>query len=279
MSSVVEIDYVVSLDYAAISSSPVERFGAKAANLALARRAGLPVLPGLVLTTDAVKIFADERHPAHGLVTTSWLAKTSELAGQFNGRLVVRSTSPLEDRADESREGFYTSVVDVSGGDAIHEATNEVIESAGREEMAVLAQPLVESLVSGVLFGIDPVTGDEGRLLIAVVNGLPEKLVSGETTASQYHVSRRGRVLAVEFPEDAGVAILKRTTVRHLARLAREAAREFNSPQDVEWAVDQRGKLWMLQSRPVTTRAKKPSEPGVFGTGGVDETPSDPFSL
>ena len=269
MSRVVEIDYVVSLDYAAISSSIVQRFGVKAANLALARLAGLPVLPGLVLTTDAVKIFVDERHPDHRMVTTSWLAKTSELAGQFNGRLVVSSTSPLEDGADTSLTGFCTFVVDVSGGAAIHEATTEVIESAGRDEMAVLTQPMVEPLISGVLFGIDPVSGDESRLLITAVNGLPEQLVSGEATGSRYHVTRRGRVLAVDFPQEARPAILKRTTVRRLAGLAREVAREFKSPQELEWAVDQRGKLWMLGSRPVTIRAKKPSEPDVFGTVGL----------
>lgn len=27
----------------------------------------------------------------------------------------------------------------------------------------------------------------------------------------------------------------------------------YQKPQDIEWAIDKQGKIWILQSRPVTT--------------------------
>lgn len=245
---------VVSLDEVVIAGSLVDRVGAKAANLVLARRAGLPVLPGVVLTTAAAKTFANERNPDHDRVTEQWLARTKHFAGNLNGRLVVRSSSPLGDSAKESHAGSYTSVLDVVGTEAVGAATIEVIESASGGEMAVLAQPLVEPLVSGVLFGIDPVTGGDNRLLIAVDHGIPERLTSGETTGTHYRLSPRGRVVGVAHPKTTEPVVLERATVRSLARLSRAVVHQFTSPQDVDWAMDRQGSLWLLQLRPVTNR-------------------------
>src|SRR5262245_47446712 len=76
--------------------------GAKAANLALARRAGLPVLPGVVLTTAW-----DHRgwsHPSraeHSPARTAW--ETLGEAGKHT--LVVRSSSTNEDGGSSSMAG------------------------------------------------------------------------------------------------------------------------------------------------------------------------------
>ncbi len=85
--------------------------GAKAANLARARRAGLPVLPGVVLTTDW-----DHRgwsHPSraeHSPARAAW-----ETLGESGGRtVVVRSSSTNEDGGSSSMAGVFESVLDVS---------------------------------------------------------------------------------------------------------------------------------------------------------------------
>ena len=41
--------------------------------------------------------------------------------------------------------------------------------------------------------------------------------------------------------------------VRELAELGRRIEEHYGAPQDTEWAFDPDGKVWMLQSRPVTS--------------------------
>ena len=143
--------------------------------------------------------------------------------------------------------------------------------------MAVLVQRQVAARIGGVLFGLDPVTGDRSHILVEAVAGGPESLVSGTVTAQRYLLGRRGRV--VEGPaEDGGPALLHRRERVRIARLAARAAREFGRVQDVEWAIDADDVLWLLQSRPVT--AVGSSDPGagsLLGPGPLGETFPEPL--
>jgi pyruvate,water dikinase len=66
-------------------------------------------------------------------------------------------------------------------------------------------------------------------------------------------------------------------TLRTLARLAKRAAAAFGGPQDIEWAIDHGGHLWLLQSRPITTAVGTPTG-HVLGTGPLAETFPEPLS-
>ena len=57
--------------------------------------------------------------------------------------------------------------------------------------------------------------------------------------------------------------------------MARATAKAFGSPQDIEWAFDRAGRLWLLQSRPVTAAAAGPVSGPTFGPGPVAETLPD----
>lgn len=266
--------WTISLDDAGSSlAGPllVEKVGAKAGNLARARRAGLPVLPGVVLPADAAAAYTDGDAPDHDGVVANWLAVTADLSRSAGGPLVVRSTAPDEDAAEDSHAGRYTSILDVAGAEAVDRATRAVIAS-GEGAMAVLAQPLVVPSVAGVLFGMDPVTGRTDRVMVAAVPGLPDQLVSGRVSPTHYHLTRHGRVRQVDRHPDGPVAVLDGRTARRLARLAERVRRLFGSPQDVEWAIDTAGRLWLLQSRPITTRVPVPASKAVLGVAGVDET-------
>ena len=60
---------------------------------------------------------------------------------------------------------------------------------------------------------------------------------------------------------------------RALAKMALRAERVFGAPQDIEWCVDTTGRLWMLQSRPVTAVASGDRvQSVVLGPGPVAET-------
>ncbi|HET6954856.1 MAG TPA: PEP/pyruvate-binding domain-containing protein [Acidimicrobiales bacterium] len=258
--------------------------GAKAANLAVARRAGLPVLPGTVLTTAW-----DHRGWSHPARRDRTGPARDALAAASDGgtrTVVVRSSSTNEDGAGSSMAGVFTSVLDVAGWPAFVAAVDEVLASGRRAaasglavaapdaRMAVLVQPQLDPRWGGVLFGADPVTGRADRLLVSAVEGGPDSLVSGQDDGWTATLSPRGRVLEVR---NGDASPLPRSALRALAGLARRAAAAFGGPQDVEWAIDQDGTLWLLQSRPITTPVGTPVGP-VLGTGPVAETFPDPLS-
>ena len=259
--------------------------GAKAANLALARAAGLPVLPGFVLTTAAFDPagpgWPDAPLP-EGLEAD--LRTAFDDIGGDRLALVVRSSSTVEDVGTSSMAGQFRSCLGVVGWDAFEAAVREVLCSSlgpvGAGEpapMAVLVQRQVAARVGGVLFGLDPVTGDRTHILVEAVPGGPESLVSGTVTAQRYLLGRRGRL--IEGPaQDGNPTLLDRRTRRRIAHLAARAAGEFGSAQDVEWALDADDALWLLQSRPVT--AVGSAEPGagaLLGPGPVGETFPEPL--
>jgi hypothetical protein len=66
---------------------------------------------------------------------------------------------------------------------------------------------------------------------------------------------------------------------RRLVRLARAAARVFDGPQDIEWAIDRDGQLVLLQARPITTLGDEARPEGpILGPGPVAETFPAPLS-
>ena len=247
--------------------------GAKAAALAKAAVAGLPVLPGMVLTTRATRARSlpmdDLRH--------AWAHMSHEGARS----LVVRSSSTAEDGATSSMAGQFTSVLDVRDWRAFMDAVHEVVESGaqasggGRDgqaqpgRMAVLVQPFLDPVYGGVLFGADPITARRDRVVIAAVHGGPHRLVHGQVSGDRWTLTAHGRVVSHEGGPD--VVELDFRSRRELAGLARRAAGLLGGPQDIEWAVDHHRKLWLLQSRPITVLAPTADGP-VYGPGPVAET-------
>ena len=253
--------------------------GAKAANLAMARRAELPVLPGMVLTTawDHTGWSHPSRiHDDHSPAKTAWRRMSDD------GRrpVVVRSSSTTEDGGTSSMAGVFTSVLGVTDWTSFVRAVDEVLASArtglaAGAPMAVLVQPQLTPRWGGVLFGADPVTGRTDRLLVSACEGGPERLVSGLDAGWTALLTPRGRRLETEAPDAAPA--LPASALRRLARLAKRAATAFGGPQDIEWAIDRDGTVWLLQSRPITTPTGKPTGP-VLGGGPLAETFPDPLS-
>ncbi|MER5211590.1 PEP/pyruvate-binding domain-containing protein [Streptomyces sp. NPDC002838] len=168
--------------------------GSKAANLARAARAGLPVLPGFVIPHGGGGDTVALRHAWH------------DLSDGGARPLVVRSSSPQEDTEESSLAGQFTSVLDVRGWRGFRTAVQTVLDSAHRPDgstapMAVLVQPMLTARVGGVMFGADPVEGRADRMLVSAVRGGPDSLVSGAQAGSNHWLSKHGRVLRTEPPE------------------------------------------------------------------------------
>lgn len=255
--------------------------GAKAAALAVAARHGLPVLPGFVVTTTLVEDLA-AGEPIPDQVLDAW----RELSRAGSLPLVVRSSSTVEDLGESSMAGRFESVVDVRDERTFRRAVGLVIRSreeaaahsdelTGSEPLAVLVQPLLTARCGGVLFGIDPVSGREDRLVVAVAEGGPDRLVGGEVDGSRLELDRSGRRLSLA--RGQGGTRLGGGELRALARLAARTAELFGGPQDVEWAVDAEGTLRLLQSRPVTAEPRGRPLGRIMGPGPVAETFPEPL--
>ncbi|MGN9818395.1 PEP/pyruvate-binding domain-containing protein [Streptomyces sp. SD11] len=281
--------------------------GSKAAHLARAARAGLPVLPGFVLpwSNGPWPVGPDDdgrgrgggNGNGNGNGNEPWQDEPWQVADGDPDRseslrrawlrlsdggalpLVVRSSSPQEDTQESSLAGQFASVLDVRGWRAFRAAVRTVLDSAHRPDgsvapMAVLVQPMLTARVGGVLFGADPLAGRSDRLLVSAVRGGPDSLVSGEQPGTTYWLTRRGR-LSHTAPEGAE-PLLGACELRRLARLARQARGVFGGPQDIEFGFDTAGRLWLFQSRPITAMAARPARGArLLGPGPVAETLPD----
>lgn len=253
--------------------------GAKAANLAASRRARLPVLDGFVITTIGTSALDNEFALRAGIESplhAAWvkLSHGGELP------LAVRSSSVAEDSTTSSMAGRFVSVLHVTGWDAFTAAVCEVVNSAASTElgdapMAVLVQPMAQARLGGVLFGLNPLTGDRSHYLLSVVEGLPDQIVSGAATGTQIVLGKHGAMHSVSGPLPANLRARHR---RRLASLARATRKLFGGPQDIEWLIDQDGILRLLQSRPITASALPPERSHPLGPGPVAETFPDPLS-
>jgi rifampicin phosphotransferase len=252
--------------------------GAKAANLAIARHAGLPVLPGMVLTT--AWDHSGWSHPSRldaSPARTAWRSMSDD----GSRPVVVRSSSTNEDGGTSSMAGVFTSVLDVADTASFVGAVDDVLASARHAliadaPMAVLVQPQLDPRWGGVLFGADPITGRTDRLLVSAVDGGPDRLVSGLDDGWTAVLSTRGRIVDTRNGSD-GAPPVPAAALRSLAKLAQRAATAFGGPQDIEWAIDGDGTLWLLQSRPITTPTGRPTG-AVLGAGPLAETFPDALS-
>jgi pyruvate, water dikinase len=252
--------------------------GGKGAGLAVMSGAGLPVPPGFVVTSAALSAAVDEdalrartrdkdMAGARALVAAA-AAPVEAVARAYaalTGRVAVRSSACAEDSADASYAGQQETFLDVDGLDAVLRRivdcwssffTDRAVfyrQSKGSLDdvaMAVVVQEMVESAKSGVLFTADPVHGRKDRMVIEAAFGLGEQVVSGEVTPDNYVLDRAGRVKRSRIVRDR---VLCDEECARLATLGARLAELNGGPQDIEWAFDQAGSLYLLQSRPITT--------------------------
>jgi pyruvate,water dikinase len=153
------------------------------------------------------------------------------------------------------------------------------------EEMAmgVVVMPMVAARASGVLFTRPPDAADQEAAFINAVWGLGKYAVGGVINPDHYLVSYEppGRVLAQTIPpkeimlvcrpqggveempvppEMVHAPCLQPGQLAQLVQWAAVLEKHFQQPQDVEWALDADGGLWLLQSRPLQLQAQRTSE-------------------
>ena len=143
-------------------------------------------------------------------------------------------------------------------------------------EMAVIAQRMIPSDVSGVIFTNNPVSGSSKEIVIESSWGMGASIVDGRVSPDRFVVERdsgriTGRVIGDKrfmvpanlesadqqrmlevAPERRRAVTLSDHQVASLVRCSQAAEAQFGGPQDIEWAITE-GELFVLQSRPITS--------------------------
>ena len=256
--------------------APVSAIGGKAAALARLARAGFDVPPFFVVAADA-GVVATEIHEA--------LARIAADGGVF----AVRSSAAEEDGAGHSFAGQFESYLNVDAADVPARVADVRVSAAAERVVsyrrergldgaapapAAIVQRMLTPEAAGVAFSSDPVSGRRGVQVVAAVPGLGDALVSGEADGDAYEVSRDGAVTVRRLREGATTRGFTDAQVAAIAALARRAAAHFGRPQDIEWAIE-RGRLWLLQSRPITTLGTLPDPDGtrrIFDNSNIAES-------
>jgi pyruvate,water dikinase len=181
----------------------------------------------------------------------------------------------LNVRRDDVLDAYRRSVASLFGRRALayrREHALPVAEAA----MAVGCQVMISAVASGVLYTVDPVSPEADGIVVTACRGLGVLVVEGRGGADRFVVSRSPpypilerqvaskREMIVAQP-DGGVDSIPVPDAERddpavsdgilavLARSARTIERHMRCPQDVEWAVDDEGRVWILQARPLRT--------------------------
>jgi len=207
--------------------------------------------------------------------------------------VAIRSSATAEDLPTASFAGQQVTFLNVQGEANVVEAVKNCWASLFepraifyREEkgfdhlkvgMAVPVQEMVPSQVSGVMFTIDPVTHDKSSLLIEAIYGIGELIVQGKVIPDQYLVDKKTlEIIKVAVAKQAVQLIkvgalnkqravprrlqskrkLTNKQIKELAKLGIKIHKHYFFPQDIEWVFD-KGKFWIVQTRPVTTIREK----------------------
>jgi pyruvate,water dikinase len=241
--------------------------GRKFAALARAARAGFAVPDAFAIATRAHALFrATGIWPEALRAAVVARARGLDLARGLS----VRSSAVREDLDGQSFAGQYLSFLEVGAEADLIASIEACWASAGSETvrsylqairqpgadgeapvLGVIVQRMVKSAIAGVAFSRNPLQPGSDAMVIEAVQGQGEGLVSGRLTPCRAEVARTGQVSVAAGGDRR---LRRRTPWRDIADLLAHLERAWQgTPLDVEWAVDGRGRLWLLQVRPITT--------------------------
>ena len=218
--------------------------------------------------------------------------KLSQQYGKKEESVAVRSSATAEDLADASFAGQQESYLNMKGEKQVLEAvkkcmaslfTNRAIsyrEDKGfdhfRVKLSVAVQKLVHSKSSGVMFSLDPDSGNRNFVFINGSWGLGDYIVQGKVNPDSFYVLKATKTIiskklgskkVMEVRSPAGVKhkvvpqsmrkkfCISDKEVLQLADYCMQIEKHYGRPMDVEWAKDTDGKLYIVQARPETVHS------------------------
>lgn len=219
------------------------------------------------------------------------------LGGVFENPLVaVRSSATAEDLPDASFAGQQRTFLNVKGEVDLMEAVRECWASLFepraifyREEkgfdhfkigLAIPVQKMIQSAASGVVFTCDPVTGEKNKIIVEAVYGLGELIVQGEVIPDYFMIDKNDfKIIKKIVSEQKYLLTMKNGQTKkylvsekikkkqkisdseaiRLAKISSKLHDHYYFPQDVEFAVDKKRNIYIVQTRPVTTLKEEKS--------------------
>jgi pyruvate, water dikinase len=139
--------------------------------------------------------------------------------------------------------------------------------------MSVCCLAMISARTSGIMYSKNPSNPSQNTVIISAVWGLGQYAVSGQVSPNVFVMAREdGRILEKRIPkqevmlvchelagtmevpvpeEDQGQACLADEVLKILFDYGIKLENHYGKPQDVEWAIDGDGTLFMLQTRPL----------------------------
>jgi pyruvate,water dikinase len=202
-------------------------------------------------------------------------------------RLSVRSSATGED-SEASFAGQHSTVLNVSEENVLS-AYKEVVSSTFNPRaifyrrtkgyldqdvvMSVACLVMIHAKASGVIYTLDPNDSRHAVIMISAVWGLAANLVEGSTSTDFYQVNKKSREIEnvdiaaketllrpdiVDGLKEEPIAdelkqksCLEPEEVQMLVDNALKLEKHYGYALDIEWAIDQMNRLFILQARPL----------------------------
>jgi pyruvate,water dikinase len=227
----------------------------------------------------------------------SYYGELCKVTGKEDVFVATRSAGPV------SHPGQYETYLNVSGGDDVVRNvirvwsstfnTRSVIARARLglplhyDPIGVAVLTMVDAKSAGVMFTVNPVTGDESKVAIEASFGFGEAVVSGNVTPDRYLVDKityeidervvsdKGAEFAYnpatkemaykELPSDKRkLPCLEDREILELTKIAKKVEAHFGCPQDIEYSIsgsmDFPESIFLVQARPESVWGKKKKE-------------------
>jgi pyruvate,water dikinase len=218
--------------------------------------------------------------------------------------VAVRSSATAEDLPDASFAGQQDTYLWVRGIDDVLHKVRKCWSSLftaraisyrlkmgfdhSKVLISVAVQKMVRSFTAGVMFTLNPSTGDRATVVIDSNWGFGESVVSGEVTPDQFQVNKITMDIvkrtvsdkAIYYTTDPDTDEVKKlevdaerrqqqtlldTEIISLVDLAKRIEKHYGKPMDIEWATEKflpfKGEVFILQSRPETVWSQKEVKP------------------
>ncbi len=302
-------------------SSTLEMVGGKGVSLSRMAKAGFPVPGGYHITTLAYRRFVEENSLQQSILESleqidisnleSLAAASQEISALFSNAAIpadvanavlqayaslpgmspavaVRSSATAEDLPEASFAGQQDTYLNVSGAEALLDATRKCWASlwtaraigyrarqniaAEGVALAVVVQLLIPAEAAGILFTANPIDGQRDQIVISASWGLGEAVVGGLVTPDTLTIEKSsGNILNREtanklvqtvrvnggtqeqpVPENLRqVPVLNDRQAAELAGLGVDIEALYHMPMDIEWTLAD-GKFAVVQARPIT---------------------------
>ena len=212
-------------------------------------------------------------------------------------RVAVRSSAIAEDLSSAAFAGQHDTFLNVVGPENVIRSIKKCWASLFNARalvyrkakglvsgesllMAVIVQLMIDSRSSGVTFTVNPLDGDPDIVVIESIWGLGEYVVRGVVTPDKLVIDKKSLKIVEKFiskkdkelvfdpakgssserPVDerrASEQSISDDEAVEIARVAVKLEELVGTPVDIEWAIDGKGRLYILQVRPVTNLPKQ----------------------